>query len=66
MVINFTQMVDMKKLRFNLAGVDYIIVARGGSRKPLTIVRKSSILDVAAVLDPPLLVRSGNFECHNS
>ena len=28
--------------------------SRGGSRKPLTIITKSSTLDVAAVLDPPL------------
>ena len=27
----------------------------GGSRKPLNIITKRSILDVAAVLDPPLV-----------
>ena len=28
----------------------------GGSRKPLNIITKRSILDVAAVLDPPLVM----------
>ena len=39
----------------------FVIIVNGF--QPLTIIRKRSISDVAAVLDPPLLLHIRNFEC---
>ena len=38
----------------------FVIIINGF--QPLTIITKRSILDVAAVLDPPLAIFSSNFE----
>ena len=42
----------------------YVIIVNGW--KPLTIITKRSILDVAAVLDPPLTItKQIRNSCHN-
>ena len=39
----------------------FVIIVNGW--KPLTIITKGSILDVAAVLDPPLIVAESRYFC---
>ena len=39
----------------------FVIIVNGW--KPLTIITKRSILDVAAVLDPPLVITDKYWEC---
>ena len=39
----------------------FMIIVNGW--KPLTIITKGSILDVAAVLDPPLIVAESRYFC---